>query len=112
MRPSILCNRHVTCLVAIAAPVWEARDIPATVSRASPSRRTRAPAREPSATRPCTDAPTIPAVTAAPRGAWGVSRPGVGGYVGLTGPRTGRSPPEAVHVDYPLDVPALELILS
>jgi hypothetical protein len=33
------------------------------VSRSSPSRRTRAPAREPSATRPWTEAPTIPAST-------------------------------------------------
>jgi hypothetical protein len=40
------------------------RDVTAAaVSRASPSRRTRAPAREPSATRPWTEAPTISAST-------------------------------------------------
>jgi hypothetical protein len=39
------------------------RDVTVSMSRASPSRRTRAPARWPSATRPCTDAPTIPAST-------------------------------------------------
>jgi isoamylase len=39
------------------------RDVKVAVSRASPSRRTRAPAREPSAIRPCTEAPTIPAST-------------------------------------------------
>ena len=37
------------------------RGVPVGVSRASPSRRTRAPARAPSTTRPWTEAPTIPA---------------------------------------------------
>ena len=40
------------------------RDVTVAVARASPSRRTRAPARQPSALRPCTEAPTIPASTA------------------------------------------------
>ena len=33
-------------------------------------------------------------------GSWGGQRPSLGGYVTVTGPRTGRPPPKGVHVDY------------
>ena len=39
-------------------------------------------------------------------GSWGGQRPSLGGYVTVTGPRTGRPPPKGVHVDYaPIHAP-------
>jgi hypothetical protein len=41
-------------------------------------------------------------MTKAAIGSGGGRRPSLGGYVTVTGPRTGRPPPEGVHVGYPL----------